>query len=200
MDTETRVRQPVIIDESTSVVDGHLICGVERIPLVTITAVKYGWMPIQLDMFTIGSRYMLQVKNSKKELQVNFRSWLGIRKNYQYAKFSALMDAVWELTVVRLLNEMIDRIDTGNTVQVGKCNLSPEGILVKNFLIAWDDLAYQKNYNKLTLNSRSNQSVWTNLFYTETDNVHVLGCYLDYVFQAEPDEESRARHNGGNRE
>lgn len=88
----------------------------------------------------------------------------------------------WNATIVRLLNEMVADIDNGQTVTVGKCAVRADGILLKNFFITWEDLSYQRNYNRLTINSNSRADIWTNLVYTETDNVHVLMQFLDRKF------------------
>lgn len=174
--------QNTIINKATSIVDGYLIANDKRISLESVTGMKYGWMPIRLDMYTIGSRYLLELTSPDQIVQVNFRSWFGIQKENQNARFSALMDAIWEATVVRLLNEMVDRINEGVTVHVGQCDINVSGIMLRTFQVPWDDLSYQKNYNKLTINSKSNASVWTNLYYTETSNVHILKYFLDHKF------------------
>lgn len=182
METPSETTNHTIINKATSVVDGYLISNDKRISLESVTGMKYGWMPIRLDMYTIGSRYILEVKSPDQIVQVSFRSWFRIQKEKQYARFSALMDAIWEPTVVRLLNETVDRINEGATVNIGKCHINADGIMLKTFAIRWDDLSYQNNYNKLTINSKSNASVWTNLYYSETDNVHILRYFLDYKF------------------
>ena len=70
--------------------------------------------------------------------------------------------------------------DTGVSRRGG---VKKDGILLYNFLIEWDDLVYQKNYNRLTINSRSNTKIWANLHYTETDNVQLLMSFLEWKFE-----------------
>src|SRR5688500_15690176 len=121
MEAQTKANAALIINESISVDDTCLIYNREKIALLEITAMKFGWMPIRLDWFTIGSRYMLDVKTPDKKLQTNLRSYLGIYENRQYEKFNALLNGIWELTVVRLMDQIADEVNRGESVIVGKC-------------------------------------------------------------------------------
>jgi hypothetical protein len=86
---------------------------------------------------------------------------------------------------VRLLDEMTERIEKGETVIVDKCHVMNDGIRYKGFLITWSDLSFQINYNRLTLNSKSDTTVWTNLYFVETYNVQVLMYFLERKFEPE---------------
>ncbi|HEX8040063.1 MAG TPA: hypothetical protein VF490_12970 [Chryseosolibacter sp.] len=169
-------------DNDVAVVGNELRYYDQRIDLSAVTAIKYGWVPIQLDMFTIGGRYLIELKTADHNLKMNFRYYLGLFAKRQSANFQCMLEAVWDMTVVRLLSAMIDDIENQRTVIVGNCRVNGDGILLKNFLIHWDDLFYQRNYNKLTINSRSNAEIWTNLYYAETDNVHVLVHFLEWKY------------------
>ena len=136
-------------------------------------------------MYTIGGRYTVELKTSDEKMKLSFPYYFGIFKERQGDKFEMLLEAIWDMTVVRLLNTMIDDIKRGHSVSIGQCLVRPDGILYKKFLIPWEDLSYQKNYNRLTINSKSNTDVWTNLYYTEVDNVYVLIHFLEWKFQRE---------------
>jgi hypothetical protein len=172
----------VAINDRISVKAGYLIVRESSISLHTITAIKFGWLPIRLDMFRVGDRYVLELKNQDQKCSINLRSYFGIGHDRQHERFNLLLNKIWDNTVTRLFNEMKIKLTAGESVKVGKCFISGAGISYKKFLITWEDLLYQKNYNRLTLNSKSNPSIWTNLYYTETYNVHVLIEYLEWKF------------------
>jgi hypothetical protein len=152
----------------------------KTIPALEVTEMKFGYAPIRLDMYTIGTRYTIALKTASDSLVVNFRSYFGISRNSQYAKYGTLLNAIWDSTLVRLLQETHETVTSGQPVDFGNCMLKDDGIELKGFLITWEDLLYQKNYNRLTLNSKSNDKVWTNLYHLETYNTQVLMYYLDW--------------------
>jgi hypothetical protein len=175
-------KNAVVINESISIEDGYLIFRNNKIALDSITGIRFGWLPIRLEMFRVGDRYLLEIRNHEQNLKINLRSYIGIRKHAQYERFNHLLNEIWDMTVTRLFHDMKRRVILGETVGIGKCQISNDGILYKEFFITWNDLLYQKYYNRLTLNSKSNLSIWTNLYYTKTENVHVLIEFLDWKF------------------
>lgn len=183
METEAGESTAIFTDGTITVTESDLVYYEQKIPLADVTAIKFGWLPIRLDMFRIGGRFLIELKTAEQKIRLNFRSFFGLFEKRQREKFNALLDVIWDLTVVRLLNELADDVDNGQTVIIGKCAITAEGILLKDFFISWEDLSFQKNYNKLTINSTSNPNVWTNLYYTETDNVHVLVYFLEWKFE-----------------
>jgi hypothetical protein len=174
----------VHIDESISVNETTLTLGETSINCFNVHSIKYGYAPIQLDMYTIGSRYTIDLKTNDQQLLLSFKSYFGIKKHRQYRKFASLLDSIWDSTVTRLTDEMFAHCQANKPFNIGNCIISPDGITYKNFLITWNDLTYQANYNKLTLNSKSNDKVWTNLYYLETYNIHPLRYFLDRKFQS----------------
>ena len=170
------------INNSLAVVDGNLVYGNRRVELASITHIRFGWLPIRLEMFRLGDRYLLKLRTAETKVNINIRSLFGFESKKRYEQFNHLLNVIWEDTVRRLFYEMKEKVLRGEIVTTGKCEISERGILLKGFLITWDDLLYQKNYNRLTLNSKSDRTVWTNLYYTETDNVQVLIEFLDWKF------------------
>ncbi|HEU5147958.1 MAG TPA: hypothetical protein VFT90_14630 [Chryseosolibacter sp.] len=177
--------QPSFTDGKLTVDGDDLIHKEKKIRLSDVIAIKFGWKPIRLDMYRIGGRYVVELKTLDKKIKLDFPYYFGIFKKRQEDNFEKLTDAIWDITVVRLLNTMIEDINGGKSVRIDKCTVNVEGILYNDFLIRWEDLSYQKNYNRLTINSKSNTKVWTNLYYTEVDNVHVLMQYLEWKFEGD---------------
>ena len=182
METETTETGPILTDGNITVTGNDLVYYDQKIALTDVTAIRFGWLPVRLDMFRIGGRYELELKTADQKIKMSFRSYFGLFRKRQSEKFNILLDVIWDATIGRLLNEIVADIDRGQTVAIGKCAVSAEGILLKNFFITWEDLSYQRNYNKLTINSNSRADIWTNLYYTETDNVHMLAHFLQWKF------------------
>jgi hypothetical protein len=171
------------IDTRISFQDNTLTLDSNAINTLEVIGIKYGYDPIRFDMFTIGSNYLINLKTSTDAVVVNFRSYFNIGKKNEYRKFSTLLNVIWESTVVRLLGEMEEMLTHDKSVTIGTCVVNNQGITYRNFLILWDDLSYQINYNRLTINSKSNSDLWTNLYFIETYNVHLLCYFLDWKFK-----------------
>jgi hypothetical protein len=175
---------PLIIDQSLSIHGTSMTLNGKTVSLNDVTGIKYGYVSIRLDMFSIGGRYMVELQTPQEKVRLNFRYYFRVNKERQLKKFNVVLDVLWGAVVVPLVNEMIDFIETGRTITIDQCSVTAQGIVCRGFLIAWNDLSYQKNYNRLTVNSKSNAGVWTNLYYTEIYNVHVLSSFLDWKFKA----------------
>lgn len=184
MDAPVNETNPTLSNGYLTITVDELIYKKRKIRLADVTAIRYGWLPIELDMYAIGGRYRVELKTSHQKLKIEFPYYFGLFKKRQSSNFQVLIDTIWDITVIRLLNTMTKEIEDGKSVGIGKCTVDANGILCKNFLIRWDDLSYQKNYNRLTINSVSNPNTWTNLYYTEVDNVHVLTRYLEWKLAA----------------
>jgi len=154
------------------------------ISLDEVTAIKYGTRSIELDMYAIGTCYTMELHAAQNNMKINFKSYFGISRTARYEEYTKLMSEIWEPVVVRLLNEYIHMLEDGMPVEIGPCKITPDGITLKNFLITWDDLIYQVNYNKLTINSKSRSDIWTNLYYLETNNVRIAAHLLDWKFKS----------------
>jgi hypothetical protein len=83
------------------------------------------------------------------------------------------------------VDESIDIIRNRQSLDIGKCQVSERGITWSGKLIQWSDLSYQKNYNRLTINSKSNLKVYTNLYYLENFNVDVLLGILHWIYKGD---------------
>ena len=120
------------INDSIYIEDGYLVSGNKKIALHTITAIKFGWLPIRLEMFRVGDRYVLEVKNQEQKIRINLRSYFGIRKDTQYERFNYLLNVIWDMTVTRLFHDMRRRLALGESVNIGKCQVTSEGITHKD--------------------------------------------------------------------
>ena len=130
---------PTFTDGDLAVVGIDLTYRQQKISLADVIAIKYGWLPIRLDMYTIGGRYKVELKTIDRTIKINFRYYFGLFKKRREENFMMLLDAIWDITVVRLLNTMVDDIHAGKSVSIGKCVVSTDGILCNGFLIPWDN-------------------------------------------------------------
>ena len=166
-----------------------------RIDLNSITEMKYGLEPISFYKFYVGRKYKIELKNSDNVKSIILRSYFGLSSKYFHKVFTEILNNIWKYTGVRLVNEAIESLKSGNSVTAGKCLITPEGVTFKNILVNWDNLVYQKNYGRITLTDKSNHKHWTNLYYLEAYNTDVLSHILDWAYKQEGIKELKTSHN-----
>jgi hypothetical protein len=172
------------VNKRLKISDGKLVFISHQIDLQSVTHFKYGVEPIQVDMFYVGRKLVIELK-SDEHVKIVFKSYFGFSWKDFSILYGNILSEVWQDTAIRIFDESIESLRRGETVTVGKCALSREGISFDNFKINLRDLSYQKNYNKLTLNSKSNAKIFTNLYYLEDYNVDVLMAVLDWIYKSD---------------
>lgn len=170
-------------DKQLQISDSELVYNGVSIKLDEITAFKYGIESIQFDMFAVGRKYVVDVISTNAQIKLVFKSYFRFSETYFVDLFNNLVELVLNKVADRLLDESIAKVLNGAPVEVGNCVVSKEGITLKDFLIKWPDLSYQRNYDRLTVNSNSNPSIWTNLYYLESYNSVILLALLTWVFK-----------------
>jgi len=179
--------------------ENELVFNHFSIDLESVTGFKYGIDAIRLDMYSIGRKYLIGFKTRHGEVKIVFKCYMGLGSKYFNTTYRSVLEEIWQKTVVRLVKEAIDMIRKGQSVNVGKCQVSERGISCNGELIRWVDLSYQKNYNRLTINSKSNPKVCTNLYYLENFNVDVLIGILHWVFDQDGIKELTYKNSAGSK-
>ncbi|CAN5882367.1 hypothetical protein BH24BAC1_BH24BAC1_10440 [soil metagenome] len=157
-----------------------------------ITDMRYGIESIPFYRDSLGVTYTINLQVSQRRMDLVFRSLFGLDDDFYSDLFSQLMDLIWEKAGERLVQEKWDLLQAGKRVEVGNCELTEDGLTfqmhsgfsTKSRFVSWDDLTYEKLYNRLVLNSSSDLTIYTNLPYTETWNVDVLIDILDRKFNS----------------
>ena len=159
--------------------------------LAQISGLKFGITLMQFYRFSLGRKYIFSIKCPDKEINLVFKSYFGLEKDYFNALFYQIVDVIWDRISDRLFADLVQQLksETGSTV--GHCVFRRQGITINRHnlfsaqeaFIPWKDLTYKKNYNRLSLYSKSNSQIWTNLFYTETWNVDMAILILDWLYE-----------------
>jgi hypothetical protein len=160
-----------------------------------ITEMRYGIESIPFYRDSLGYTYHIHLKASHRRMDLVFRSLFGLNEEFYADLFSQLIDLIWDNAGERLVEEKWGLLQQGKPVEVGNCELTAEGITfrmrsgftTRSRFVDWDDLTYEKLYNRLVLNSSSDLNIYTTLPYTETWNVDVLIDLLDRKYNREGD-------------
>jgi hypothetical protein len=162
-----------------------------RITLTAVSHFKFGVKIIQFGMFPVGRRYQIDLKSPEKEFSLVFRTYLGLGNKYFNRLFERLVDGIWLRIGERLFREAVALISGDKTFTIGSCTVSRQGIILnqdtplakKQHLVLWNELSYEKKYNRLVINSKVNHRIWANLYFLDDWNVDVLMDVLDWLFK-----------------
>lgn len=170
-------------EKKVHIIGNLLTYDKKTINLDDVTEMRYGVKPYQIYRFYIGWNYCIDLKTKDAQIKIEFISFLKFSINYFNELIQRIIKKIWSYTMPRIVNESINKIISGQVIQVDKYQLSKQGINWNNKQIAWCDLNYQKNYDRLTINSKSNIKIWTNIYYLELYNADVIVYVCDWVIK-----------------
>ena len=153
--------------------------------LKSVSEIKYGLKSIIFYHYVIGCKYIIDIKSNDITLRVIFKSYFNSSKNYFNNLYDKILAEIWQQTSVRIIDEIYDKIMGGEEVNISKCRILKSGVYINNNFIKWNDLTYQKNYDRLIMSSISNGNIYTNLYYTETYNIIALCTLLDWIYKSD---------------
>jgi len=162
-----------------------------EIQLGQISDLKFGLTLMQFYRFSLGTQYALSFKSPDKEINLVFRNYLDLSNYYFDTLYYQILDTVWDQVADRLLNEKKQQLQSESGLIINHCVFQKQGITIyrrnlfsaQKDIITWEDLIYQKKYDRLSIYSKRNSQVWTNLFYTDTWNVEFLMLILDWLYE-----------------
>jgi alpha-D-ribose 1-methylphosphonate 5-triphosphate synthase subunit PhnG len=162
-----------------------------------VTDLRFGAEAIPFYRSSVGVTYQINLKASRRQLNIVFRSFFGLMEDFYTTLYNEVVACIWERVSDRLVQEKMDLLQAGRAFEVGDCTVSKAGVTLKistgfskkAYVVPWDDLTYEKLYNRLVLNSKSNQQIYTSLHYMETWNVDIFMALLDRLYH--PDGETQ---------
>lgn len=104
--------------------------------------------------FTFGREYIIEVKNSNKEiLKINFKTYFGRKKIEYHNLYNQILSALWDNYFEERVNSYIEKHELGEEFNIGEVSFLAEGIIIetnssiklKKALIPWEKVR-TKNY------------------------------------------------------
>ncbi len=143
------------------------------------TEIRFGAAPIELDMFTIGTNYKIQLRNKKNDrLNVSLKSYFGIGRTKKYELFNQIADITWDYFFADHLADLTQRWEGGETISVGAFELDRKGITrktgSKSISIRFDELKILARFDHLLLNSTEQSDKFIKLNYLKDWNWPVV--------------------------
>ncbi|MBB6611686.1 hypothetical protein H7F15_11605 [Pontibacter sp. Tf4] len=193
--------------DKTLLINGELIrFNDKEIERRKVSGIRYWISAIEFYKFTVGRKYHIGLRTENVQIDIIFKSYFGFGNAYFTDLCGRIVDEIWESIISQIMNPAVDLLIAGEEVQFGHCTLSKDGVLItknntitkKQSLVSWADLNYQKNYDRLTLNSKSDHKLWTNLYFRESWNIEILMALLDWITMEDGLKEIHKKENNSN--
>jgi len=102
------------------------------------------WMKYR---FTFGREYVIEVKNSNKEIiKINFKTYFGRKKKEYHNLCNQILSALWDNYFAEIVENYIQKHERGEEFNIGEVSFLKEGIIIetnssiklKKALIPWE--------------------------------------------------------------
>lgn len=144
---------------------------------------RYGVTLYQYDI-VFGREFQIYIKNFNNEiLKINFKSYLGIKKNDCQKLYVEVINKVWDLYFKNKVVEFINAFEAGESFFIGDVNINSEGVIItiskllkqEKKLIFWNDVAIKKYTTYVSVYSKENSLDFNRGYsYKEDWNTFVL--------------------------
>ncbi|MGV3540054.1 MAG: hypothetical protein ACO1OQ_09595 [Rufibacter sp.] len=154
-----------------------------------ISDLLYWVSTVEFYRFPVGRKFYIGFKTPDSQLDIVFKSYFGISNGYFLELCNQILEEMWEPVIEQIWNRNAEELAKGGSVRCGHCQISERGILISKGslvatnerLITWEDLYYEKKYDRLVINSKSDQHLWTNLYFKDNWNIDIFMATLDWI-------------------
>ncbi|GAA5037369.1 hypothetical protein GCM10011506_33600 [Marivirga lumbricoides] len=148
------------------------------------TQIRYGLAPIQIDMFTIGTNFKIQLRNENKDrLNISLKSYFGIGKTKKHQHYNHIADVIWDAYFSILFTELTQKWEKGETIDIDKFRFDLYGITksigTNKITITFDEMKLLPRFDHLLINSKLNTEKFIKLHYLDHWNWPLINEILN---------------------
>ncbi|HCX24019.1 MAG: hypothetical protein CMB80_18315 [Flammeovirgaceae bacterium] len=144
------------------------------------TQIRYGVSPIEIDMFTIGTNFKIQLKDiHSNQFNISIKSYLGIGKDRKYELYESLIDNLWDRFFSQNFADMIANWENGETLEIGELRIDSESIQNNKVKIKFDDMKILSKWDHILINSQSNLKQFIRIQYLKDWNWPLISEILN---------------------
>lgn len=148
--------------------------------------IKYGVTSIDVDMFSIGTKYRIDLKDSEgRVFTISIKSYFGIGKNKKFNQYEEIINVIWNNFFSELFYRVISEWEQGKPQKVGKFEIDSnsltriEHIGQKKVKMSFDEMELLPRFDHLLINSKHDSNKYLRLYYLEDWNWHLVYDILE---------------------
>ena len=146
--------------------------------------IRYGTRPIELDMFTIGSNYRLELRDSEKnKLTVSMKSYFGINGTRKFDLIQKIADSIWDEFFANRFCDLIKEWEDGLTIHIDKYKIDSESISRDNTFIKFSEMDIVNRSDHFIIDSKLNSRLYMNISYLKVWNWPLIQSILNRVIE-----------------
>lgn len=147
------------------------------------TKIRFGISPIEFDMFTIGSKFKIELKNEKNEIfKIALNSYFGIGRKRKYQLYDQIVDVIWNNYFAEPFGNLLRDWENGQTISVGKYDIDSYGITrkvgVRGINMSFEEMELLPRFDHLLVNSKVNSNKYLKLIYLDDWNWPLINDIL----------------------
>lgn len=155
----------------------------QRFALDAITRVRWGAVRRSVNGIPTGTTYTIAFGDTRSEAVVE------LKKETIYSTF---IEKLWRAVAIRLLMELLERLQAGNEERFGEATLRDEGVtLIKRKLLginepvrcSWEQVHVWTADGAFYIGAKDDKKVYVGLSYIDTANTHVLEQAIRMAFK-----------------
>ena len=154
----------------------------QSFPLDAITRVRWGAVRHSVNGIPSGTNYTLAFGNNRSEAVVE------LKKKSIYSTF---IEKLWKAVAIRLLTELLEKLQTGNEVRFGEAVVTDDGVmLLKHRVLAaneqvrcsWEQVHFWSADGAFYIGAKHDKKTYVSLSYIDMWNTHVLEQAIRMAF------------------
>ena len=149
-------KQLIISDQRIQLLDGIM----DQV-LLNPTQFRFGSRPIEMQPFTLGSKYLIEIKDDlDRKITLEWNSYLNFGKKKILDSYDGVLDKLWMYFFKERLKKYNQILDEGGVVTLGNYQLSREWIKKVNKeknrerTISMDNTVVIRNWDQLIIKSK----------------------------------------------
>ncbi len=142
------------------------------------TEIRYGTAPIEIDMFTIGTKYRIDLRDDDgNTFMVSIKSYFGIGRDKKFNQYQEIADLLWDYFFAERFGLVVSEWEEGKTQRIGKFEIDLTSLTRKvswngsrGITMSFEEMELLPRFDHLLINSNLQSDKYMKLYYLEEWN------------------------------
>lgn len=153
-----------------------------------ITGIRFGIKPINGYMFTIGSKYCIDIKGqNEKAIEIKFTSLYGVRNKLLKEKYYQILETLFNTHQNDIVTNYLESYNNGVEVSLSGTIFSKSGISIKGTIIAWEDVRLGDYVSYYVISSIEQPTLYKSYNYLDDWNAAAIYSLTKHVLLKDKD-------------
>lgn len=142
------------------------------------TEIRYGTASIEVDMFTIGTKYRIDLRDvGGNTFSISIKSYFGIGRDKKFNQYQEIADLLWKYFFSERFGMAVSDWEEGKTQRIGKFEIDSTSLTRKEswngsrgITMSFEEMELLPRFDHLLINSNLQSDKYMRLYYLEEWN------------------------------